>query len=126
VRRRGAPPALDRVADPVGDRHWQRYGSTRTIAPMLTLTRKEGQRVLIGNEIKIEVRETRGRQCRIGIIAPPGLPVMREELYVMMAEQNAKAARTPTAEFLESLAARFPAPARPPGAGVGRRPSRGG
>jgi carbon storage regulator len=75
-------------------------------AQMLTLTRKLGQRVLIGNEITIEVREVRGRQVRIGILAPAGMPVMREELYEMVAAQNTLAARTPSPDAVETLVRR--------------------
>lgn len=48
---------------------------------MLTLTRKAGQKIRIGDDIEIVVREIRGRQVRLGISAPEGLPVYREELY---------------------------------------------
>ena len=48
---------------------------------MLTLTRKAGQKIRIGNDIEIVVREIRGRQVRLGISAPEGLTVYREELY---------------------------------------------
>lgn len=48
---------------------------------MLTLTRKVGQKILIGDNIEIIVREVRGRQVRLGIVAPDGVPVYREELY---------------------------------------------
>lgn len=48
---------------------------------MLTLTRKAGQKIRIGNDIEIVVREIRGRQVRLGISAPNGMPVYREELY---------------------------------------------
>lgn len=48
---------------------------------MLTLTRKAGQKIRIGEDIEIVVREIRGRQVRLGISAPNGLPVYREELY---------------------------------------------
>ena len=73
---------------------------------MLTLTRKVGQKVLIGNEIEILVREVRGRQVRISIVAPPGLPIMRDELFQMIADQNAVAAHTPTLEALDVLSTR--------------------
>jgi carbon storage regulator len=72
---------------------------------MLTLTRKVGQRLLIGDGITIEVREIRGRQVRIGILAPHGMPVMRDELYAMIAAQNELAARTPSPDELEALLA---------------------
>ncbi|HVI03000.1 MAG TPA: carbon storage regulator CsrA [Enhygromyxa sp.] len=48
---------------------------------MLTLTRKAGQKIRIGDDIEIVVREIRGRQVRLGISAPNGMPVYREELY---------------------------------------------
>jgi carbon storage regulator len=48
---------------------------------MLTLTRKAGQKIRIGDDIEIVVREIRGRQVRLGISAPDGLTVYREELY---------------------------------------------
>ncbi len=61
---------------------------------MLTLTRKVGQKIRIGDGIEIVVREVRGRQVRLGITAPRGLPVYRDELYQQIAEENARAAQT--------------------------------
>ncbi len=45
---------------------------------MLTLTRKVGERIMIGDDIIVEVREVRGKQVRIGIVAPKDLVVSRE------------------------------------------------
>lgn len=61
---------------------------------MLTLTRKIGQKILIGNGIEVVVREIRGRQVRLGITAPDGLPVFREELYEDLATINLRAQAT--------------------------------
>lgn len=61
---------------------------------MLTLTRKIGQKILIGNGIEVVVREIRGRQVRLGITAPDGLPVFREELYEDLAAANLRAQST--------------------------------
>lgn len=61
---------------------------------MLTLTRKIGQKILIGNGIEVVVREIRGRQVRLGIVAPDGLPVFREELYQDLAAANVRALST--------------------------------
>jgi len=47
---------------------------------MLILTRREGQRILIGSDIVVTVCQLRGGQVRIGITAPPGVNVIREEL----------------------------------------------
>ena len=47
---------------------------------MLVLTRQTNERILIGEDIVIEVREVRGNQVRIGIEAPKDVPVVREEI----------------------------------------------
>ena len=67
---------------------------------MLTLTRKAGQKIRIGDDIEIVVREIRGRQVRLGISAPDGLNVYREELYQQIlaeAEGDAKGEARPRA-----------------------------
>ncbi len=44
---------------------------------MLILSRKENETILIGEDIWITVVEVRGKQVRLGIKAPAGLPVKR-------------------------------------------------
>jgi carbon storage regulator len=46
---------------------------------MLILTRKVGETVLIGEDIRIMVVQIRGKQIRLGIEAPPDLLVLRTE-----------------------------------------------
>ena len=70
---------------------------------MLTLTRKVGQKIRIGDGIEIVIREVKGRQVRLGIVAPQGLPVYREELYQQIAEENARAAQTTDLDQLTQL-----------------------
>jgi carbon storage regulator len=48
---------------------------------MLILTRKSGQSVHIGDEIKITIVEVKGNQVRIGVDAPRNVTVHREEIY---------------------------------------------
>lgn len=48
---------------------------------MLILTRKPGQSVHIGDEIKINIIEVKGNQVRIGVDAPRNVSVHREEIY---------------------------------------------
>lgn len=59
---------------------------------MLILTRKLGESIAVGDDIKITVVEMRGRQLRIGIQAPPNIPVHRYEVYQAIQEQNIDAA----------------------------------
>lgn len=47
---------------------------------MLILTRKPRQRILIGDDIVVEILAIRGGQIRVGITAPPSVIVLREEL----------------------------------------------
>ncbi len=47
---------------------------------MLVLSRKQGERLHIGDEIVISVLEVNGRRVRIGIEAPHELRVIRGEL----------------------------------------------
>lgn len=47
---------------------------------MLVLSRKVGERILIGDSISVTVVRISGGGVRIGIDAPPELPVIREEL----------------------------------------------
>lgn len=49
---------------------------------MLVLTRREGETLIINDDIKVTVLSIKGNQVRIGIDAPQEIPVHREELLV--------------------------------------------
>ena len=68
---------------------------------MLVLTRKPGETITIGDDIKIYVQEIRGNQVKIGIKAPPDVAVHREEIYIRIQEENIEAA-TATKESLNA------------------------
>lgn len=51
---------------------------------MLVLSRKVGERILIGDNIAVTVVRITGGGVRIGIEAPAELPVIREELKKIM------------------------------------------
>lgn len=48
---------------------------------MLILTRRTGETVMIGNDVRLTVLGVKGNQVRIGITAPKNVPVYREEIY---------------------------------------------
>jgi len=54
---------------------------------MLILTRRTGETIYIGDEVKVTVLGTRGNQARIGIDAPKKVPVHREEYYERLQEE---------------------------------------
>jgi carbon storage regulator len=55
---------------------------------MLILTRKPGERIMIGQDIVIEVVEGSGHRIRLGISAPPEIPVYREEIFRRIDEEH--------------------------------------
>lgn len=59
---------------------------------MLVLARKSGQSIIIGEGIKVTVLEVRGDQVRLGIEAPQGLPVHRQEIFELIRAENIIAA----------------------------------
>lgn len=73
---------------------------------MLVLSRKIGQSLLIGNNIRIKVVDIRGQQVRLGLEAPDDVPVIREELQREVADTNAGSAG-PDAGAVADLAARL-------------------
>jgi carbon storage regulator len=68
---------------------------------MLILTRKSGEMIAIGDEIKIYIQEVRGNQVKIGIKAPSDVTVHREEVYLRIQEENRVAAKA-TAEQMKA------------------------
>ncbi|MCX7522400.1 carbon storage regulator [Microbacterium sp. STN6] len=59
---------------------------------MLVLTRKPGEKILIGDDIVITLLDSRGDGVRIGIDAPRGITIQREEVVRQVAEANIQAA----------------------------------
>lgn len=47
---------------------------------MLVLSRKIGERIIINNQIAVEVLQIIGNRVRLGVTAPAGVPILREEL----------------------------------------------
>jgi len=59
---------------------------------LLILTRKIGEGIILGDDIRISIMEIRGKQIRIGIEAPSDVVVLREEIYQRIQEENLRAA----------------------------------
>ncbi len=59
---------------------------------MLVLTRKLGESIAIGDDIKVTIIEIKGKQVRVGIEAPQQTVVHREEIYQRIQEENRMAA----------------------------------
>lgn len=48
---------------------------------MLILTRKVGETIVIGDNIRVSVLSVQGNQVRVGVDAPRDVVVHREEIY---------------------------------------------
>jgi carbon storage regulator len=55
---------------------------------VLIITRRPGERIMLGDDITIHVMEIVGNSARVGIDAPKSLPVYREEIWAAVKEEN--------------------------------------
>ena len=58
---------------------------------MLLLTRKLGENIRIGDDVKITIVEVKGNHVKLGIDAPPSVKVHREEIYERIQQENRRA-----------------------------------
>jgi carbon storage regulator len=89
---------------------------------MLVLKRQVGEKLVIGNEVTVEVLSVGGDSVRLGIVAPRETSVHRFEVFSEIQAANHAASHTVAAmprEALTSLAARL----RVPGEEAGDAPA---
>ena len=75
---------------------------------MLTLSRRVGHAIRIGDDIRIVVTDIRGNTVRIGIEAPRSQQVFREELWIKIREENEAAAAAADEIDFDALDSLFP------------------
>ena len=63
---------------------------------MLIITRRPGEKIMLGDDIVVHVMEIVGNSVRVGIQAPRSVPVYREEIWNAVREENRAAAEAPT------------------------------
>jgi len=61
---------------------------------VLVLTRKVGECIAIGDDIKIIVMQIKGKQVRLGIKASPETIIHREEIYQKIQRENKMASKS--------------------------------
>jgi len=73
---------------------------------MLVVTRKKDEKIIIGNEIEIQVLRIGRDNVRIGIKAPPHISIYRYEIYEAIKQENVTSVKSqiPDKDALEALA----------------------
>ena len=71
---------------------------------MLVLTRRHGESVRIGPDVRVTVVASTGGQVRIAIDAPQEVSIFREEIFERVASANVEAASM-TTSMISSLPA---------------------
>lgn len=63
---------------------------------MLILTRRAGERLLIGNEVTVSIEQVQGYRVRIGVAAPREIAVHRQKVFErIQVELRPRNVRTP-------------------------------
>ena len=76
---------------------------------MMVMRRREGEKILIGDNIVIHIQQIGRNRVKVGIEAPRQIQVLAEEVH-RVSEENVAAAMTPAGEVLRFLE-RIQAPA---------------
>ncbi len=82
---------------------------------MLVLSRQRDETIMIGDDVQITIVDIRGEKVRLGITAPPHIPVHRKEVYEAIQRENRAAAEAKgqTPGHVESLAHKKKPPTPP-------------
>jgi carbon storage regulator len=72
---------------------------------MLILTRKLGEQIAIGDDIRITLLEIKGSQAKLGIEAPRSIGIYRNEVYEKIVTENlmSSAVDSPDVSLAEAL-----------------------
>jgi carbon storage regulator len=63
---------------------------------VLIITRRPGERIMLGDDTTIHIMEIVGNSVRVGVQAPKSVPIYREEIWTAVKEENKAAAAADT------------------------------
>jgi carbon storage regulator len=90
---------------------------------MLNITRRRGERIVLGDDVFVSVLEVSGQTVRLGIEAPRSVRVYREEIWLEVKKENEAAAHAAASAEIPAMPD-LPAPLRADGDEGGTRASR--
>jgi carbon storage regulator len=73
---------------------------------MLMMSRRQGESILIGDDIEIVIAQLSRSRVKVGIRAPRALPVVAREVKLVR-DENVAAAGSSSREIFSSLARKF-------------------
>ena len=72
---------------------------------MLVLSRRTGEKIVIGNEVTVEILSVSGEGVRLGISAPSSTSIHRYEVFAEISKANSEANAAATADSSSSALA---------------------
>ncbi|MBI5327359.1 MAG: carbon storage regulator CsrA [Deltaproteobacteria bacterium] len=66
---------------------------------MLILTRKSGEGIRIGEDIRVMIVDAKEGSVKLGIAAPEGMTIYRDEIYERIKQENVIAAKASSGDF---------------------------
>ena len=72
---------------------------------MLVLTRKVGEKILVGDDVVVSVVEVGRGSVRLGVEAPRTVSILRYEVYERIQEENLDASRSASSTDIQQVAA---------------------
>ncbi len=70
----------------------------------MILTRRPGESLYLGDNIKLKILSVQGKQIKIGLDVPEDMTVYREEVYLKIKEQNKQALESSQQDLLAAAA----------------------
>lgn len=70
---------------------------------MLALTRKIGEKIMIGDTIEVTIVDIKGDNVRVAVSAPKEIKIFRGELYEAIINENRQAASAASLTELDKL-----------------------
>ena len=71
---------------------------------MLILTRRPGESLYLGDDIKLKILSVHGKQIKLGLEVPEDMTVYREEVYLKIKEENELATELDQQDVLAAAA----------------------
>ena len=73
---------------------------------MLVLTRRVGETLVIGDDVRVAVLGFNGKQVRIGIEAPKHISVHREEVYQRIQSEDGNKSTSTSQDYVTAVSGR--------------------